>query len=483
VTTVDFTQYQPPGIFIEEETTPLVSVIGASGPSIVAVVGPSVGYRINTQAVTLTGTTAASLLSLGINPSSVVVSASDGTIYPNSAYTLTVGGGGDADISTTPDNTLTIARNGTGIPDGSTVFVSYQYTDATYFTPQTFQNYEDFKDVFGEPLNTVTSAVTSPISLAAKVAFENGARIVIGCACEGSPTVVTRSQIQDALDNLLAVHADLVVVCPVGLIGTEQSPGDINNVAADLATHCEAASNDTLFRIGLIGYEPSVTVNPNTTSSSVRSRRLIVAWPNQMSYFNGYANQTITIGGYYLAAAYAGVLAGGQVREPLTHKRIRSFSAIPQSIINSMSTPVKNTFAQDGVAVTERNRQGNLVVRHGVTTAIDALEHREVSIVRQRDALVTMLMTTMENANLIGSPIDFDTQARVKGVLTGTLEAAVTQQTIVAYSALKVRQRSLDPSVIEVKFDYLPAFPLNYIVVSFAINLQSGSTDLIDQTA
>lgn len=41
---------------------------------------------------------------------------------------------------------------------------------------------------------------------------------------------------------------------------------------------------------------------------------------------------------------------------------------------------------------------------------------------------------------------------------------------------------SLNPSVIEVRFGYRPSFPLNYIMVNFAIDLNTGQTDGLDET-
>ncbi len=63
------------------------------------------------------------------------------------------------------------------------------------------------------------------------------------------------------------------------------------------------------------------------------------------------------------------------------------------------------------------------------------------------------------------------------------LEHAVLTGTIVAYTGLAVRQRSLDPTVIEVKFSYLPAYPLNYIVISFSVNVATGATEGLTEIA
>jgi hypothetical protein len=483
VTQIDFTSYQPPGLYVEETSTPLVSIVGASGPTIVAIVGPSIGYRTHTEAVVLSGTTAVLLSNLGIDTTSVVVKAPDGTTFDLATYSLTVGGGADANMSTAPDNTLTIARSGSGIPDDSTVFVTYNYTDPTYFDPTLFGNYEDVKDAYGQPFDLTSGAILSPLSLAAQFAFANGAREVFLVASAGSATAVSRAQLATALARLEAVDVDIVVTLPVGITGTPGSPGDVVTVVGDLATHCDNASNDHLYRVGITGSETTSTVVPSTVSGTVRDKRVMYAWPNQMSFFNGLTNTTIVIGGYYLAAAYAGMFASLDDREGITRKQVRGFSGIPIVMANTMSSTLKNSYSSAGVAVTERRRDGSLTVRHGTSTDPTSIQTREMSLTRARDSLVTLAYQTFDSSGMIGTPIDLDTPARIKGLMTGVLEAAKTSRLIVGYNGVLVRQRSLDPTVIEIKFQYLPAFPLNYVVMSFAIDLNTGETDIFAQTA
>jgi hypothetical protein len=94
--------------------------------------------------------------------------------------------------------------------------------------------------------------------------------------------------------------------------------------------------------------------------------------------------------------------------------------------------------------------------------------------------LVLLIQGTVENAALIGTAIDENTHIAVKGVVAGALETAKRNETIINYINLKVRQRSVDPSVIEVKFQYKPAYPLNYIVISFSIDTTTGEVTPLD---
>lgn len=481
----DFTtSYQPPGVYVEEETTPLVSIASITD-AVVAIVGPSVGYREHTEAITLNGTTPVTLEKLGINlVTGFSVTGSDGTVYAGSAYSLVAGAGADAQIGTTTDNTTTIARNGTAIPDGSVVFLRYRYTDADYAQPSRFVDYDDVKDVYGEPLNLATGAITSPLSLAAKIAFENGANQVVLVATTGSATAATRAEIQAGLAKLNSVpDVSLVVPLPVAITGTTGSPGDTTNVANDLALHVEQASDDGNFRVGFFGWEKTVTALPIAAAASVASSRVMFAWPNVLEYYNGANNTTIEVAGYYLAAAFAGRFASLPVQMPLTKKNIRGFSGIPAATLGSMTTAQKNTWSDSGLAVVEINRLGALVVRHGTSTDRSSVGTREMSLVRARDTMVAIIQRTLDQAGVIGMPIDETTPLRMKGLVQGALETCVSTAVIVRYNDIKARQQSVDPTVIEVKFQYLPAYPLNYVVISFAINALTGESNIIDVAA
>lgn len=481
----DFTTYQPPGVYIEEDLSSLVNVIGVR-PTVVALVGPSVGYRRNTEAVILSGEDPVQLARLGINPASVEVRAPDGTVYTlNTDYTVTTAAGADGDIATTADNTTSVARVGGltpgAIEDGALVYVSYRYTNADYYAPLRVRDFDDVQDAFGPPIDIESGSIVSPLSFAAKVAFENGANQVVLVSTTGSATETTRTELNAAYNKLAALYdVNVVVPLPVGITGNEAAPGDTYNVGTDLKGHLDSMALNGLFRVGILGYERTVTIDPLTAVSNFRSSRMVLSWPNRLHYFHGYTNQTIEVGGHYLAAAYAGRLASLPVQMPLTKKQISGFSGFPSSVTQTLTPTQKNTWGDAGIAVTELTRDGRLVVRHGTTTNRTNIQTRELSLVRAKDALVNLLQETVDSSELVGTWIDEDTPSRVKGVVGGVLEAAKGNRVIVDYQGLKIRQLPGDPSVLEVKFQYQPAYPLNYIVVSFSINTSTGETTVLD---
>lgn len=483
--TTDFTTYQPPGVYIEEDTSSLVNVIGVR-PTVVAIVGPSVGYRVHTEAVVLTGTTAAPLANLGIDIATIVVTAPDGTPYTlTDDYTVAQGTGADAQSGTVSDNPTTLTRVADGeISTGSTVYVTYRYTDTSFYNPLAVTDFETVKDAFGEPVNLDTGAVVSPLSFAAKIAMENGARRLVLVPTKGGSTSVTRTQLSDAMALLENnVDVNLIVPLPVGITGSQGAPGDTANVGVDLRAHVAKVALDGIYRVGILGHDKDVSVDPLTSAASYRSPRVVMAYPNRLHYYHGLTNVTVEVSGYYLAAAYAGRLASQPVQTPLTKKEVDGFAGFPADLLQTLTATRKNSLSEGGIAVTESNRQGRMVVRHGTTTDRTNVRTRELSLVRAKDALINLIYETVDSSGLVGGYIDEDTPDQITGVITGVLESAKQSDVIVDYNGLAIRQRTVDPSVMEVKFAYRPAYPLNYIVISFSIDTSTGEVSVLDEAA
>lgn len=480
----DFTQYQAPQVFVEEQLSTTVNVIGLR-PAVVALIGPGIGFRLFTEQLQLTGEDLVPLSKEGADTSSIEVRSLGGFLYEENVHYEITAADSENNVRV---NRIEYDPEDSGAPvaqidDGESVLVSYQFTDAAYTQPLRLNDFDDVQDAYGPALDVEAGTITSPLSFAAKFAFENGARELVLVATTGDGSIaVNPTEVASAYSKISTMQdVSLVVPLPVGITGDEDEPGDSTTILTGLATAMEQASADGNFRIGLIGFEADLDRQPEILAQEASSPRVVLAWPNKLHYFNGFTNQTIEVGGYYLAAAYAGRLVSVQSHIPLTRKRIFGFSGIPSSTAQEMTKSVKDLWSQSGVSVVETNRNGRLVVRHGVTTSVQNIQSREISLVRARDTLVSLLQETVDGAGLIGTFIDDDTPGRVKSVVAGVLEASLANGTIAGYNDLKARQLVGDPSVIEIKFQYRPSYPLNYIVISFSINTSTGETTLIDQ--
>jgi hypothetical protein len=262
----------------------------------------------------------------------------------------------------------------------------------------------------------------------------------------------------------------------------------VNALVQDVLSHCDDAAAQGFGRIAIVGLDPAydeTSGGVETIAVSAASKRVVIVYPTKVNLYNSVANQTIEVGGYYFAAGIAGILSGQAVERGVTRQILTSFVSLPSSVFQQMTLAFKNTLSSSGVTVVETDRLQRLSVRHGVTTDMSSLLTREISLVRIADTLYQTVQFGMDNSGLIGEPIDEEMPTRVKGALAGILEQAILDDVIISWDGLQVRQQALpggDPTVIECKFSYKPAVPLNYITVQFQIDLQTGLLAFQDET-
>lgn len=499
ITIPDFSRYVPPGVYVEDNSDPIVTSSGLPA-SVVAVIGPALGYQTQSETLQIYATTGVVLANRGIFTTAVtgppaiaapVVKKLDGTLLAlNTDYSFTVdasGPGGAADSVTT----IQRISNSPNIADGDTVTIAYAYADTTYYQPQMHTDFDTILSVYGLPMVTVaptnpnTSQVASPLSLGAKVAIENGANPVLTVACNPNDGDL-RAQFQAAYAKIATNYSTTLVVpiLPDDLtVSTGTVAAFVQQLAQDLKSHCQNASAGGYARIGFFGPPRNFSetdLSQEALAGSLDSKRLVLTYPHNLSMFNASTNQVTEVCGSYLAAASVGKLSSLPIAQGLTKQALSSFQGLPTAIIQKMTKAYKDLLSGSGVLVAEIDRLNRLSIRHGVSTDMSALNTREVSMTRIADTLYAMVQLGMEAADLIGAPIDAEMTTRVKAALTSILEQAKLSEVIVDYLDLKVRQQtppSGDPSIIECKFAYQPAVPLNYIVVQFQLNLTTGEVN------
>jgi hypothetical protein len=483
--------------------------------TIVTLVGPARGYQNAVESIAIFSREATFLTQRGAFVSSSsnplgaplpVVTKSDGTVMTidvDYAFVAdTEDGGGQSNtryaikrLSTnSSDPTDPTQPSPHGIADGDLVTVSYMYADSSYYSPQEFDDPALVARRYGDALSTDPNAATdvlSPLTLAAQIAFTNGAGSVLCCPIDQTNNAVAlRDQFKNAYTKLLSDYRVTMLV-PL-LAGVQESAPSSNAPTLtafinDLRDHCVTSANQGYGRIGLVGaprgYED--TTDFTVVATAVKSKRVLLSYPARLSFLNGAANRIVDADSFYAAAAEAGVLASNPVPRGLTKKSISGFTGLPASVFQKMSKSYKDSLSRNGVAVLEVTRANELNCRHGVSTDMSSDITREISVTRIADTLYAAIQTGMDAAGLIGEPIDLEMTTRVKAAITGILEQQVTQRVIVSYGNLAVRQQTYptgNPTVIEVQFSYVPALPLNYITVSFSIDLSSGATTLGNET-
>ena len=354
--------------------------------------------------------------------------------------------------------------------------MTYSYTDESFYQPYYTTDWDEIQSRYGAAI-LPSGAIGSPLSLAAKIVMEQGTRELILVPTKGSSAdSVTASQLLDGMGMLDAREdVGIVVTLPVGIVGTDNEPGETNQVCDDLKTHITNSVIDGKYRIGIIGLESTAGRTHEVLAGRINSPRVMLVYPNVMNWYNGYNNLVTELSGYYLAAAYAGKLASQQSQVPLTKKQIASFSSIPARVFNMMTKAFKNSLSGSGVAVTEQTADGRLVVRHGVSTQMTNVLTREISITRAKDTLLRLVTQALDGSGAIGEAMTADSPIHIRALVAGALSQAQQIGTIINFSNLAVRQSVAEPTTLEVKFAYTPAYPLNKITVSFSINTVTGT--------
>src|SRR3954463_2386589 len=141
------TAYTPPGVTVNELASPSVSPLLAV-PASICLVGLTTGTITQTDTITLTGTTPVTLPS--VPATATMTSGSIVKIIAVVDPTYNNGNGFAGGDYTLDANAHTLVRTGgSNIPSGTSVYVTYTYVPADYFSPIRLDNMLDIEARFG----------------------------------------------------------------------------------------------------------------------------------------------------------------------------------------------------------------------------------------------------------------------------------------------------------------------------------------------
>jgi hypothetical protein len=488
--------YRQPGVRVSETVTPQISPLVAA-PADVCLVGRARGYQIKTDQFILSGTSAIPLPGL---PVGATLTAVDSV---KDAYDPSKGNANGSGYTVTTDYTVqtaggTITRVGAGaITDGRLVNVTYRYVAADYWDPIRLYDMAAVEERFGPSVNTAGTAISSHLSYAASLAFENGAPSVV-CqalfrrATPGDPNTV-RNDVDDTqaaaasswTDTLFVLRdiEDINILVPV--VGQSQANvGDATwlSIAQTFQDHVQYMKGQDQHMIVVLGEDSSAsaTVAQKATlrthaqtlagryGGAVAENTVFVSPSKFRRAFPAYGS-TSYVGGQFVAAGIAGMIASRPVSSALTKKSVSGFIEV-SPWASGLSVQDQNDDAAVGLMVISQSR-GLITVRHSVTLATDSAARRELSVVRAKHRLIESVRDTLDR-QIIGNLIaDENAPFVVSSAVSGVLAELLQMRDIVDYGPPSARMLSLEPTTIQVKFSYRPAFPVNYIDVSFSLDL------------
>jgi hypothetical protein len=205
---------------------------------------------------------------------------------------------------------------------------------------------------------------------------------------------------------------------------------------------------------------------------------MVIVAPSVFRFYEGNTASFVNLGGQYAAAAVAGLHAAQAVQEPLTRKNIVSFYEIPTQLTAGTLVELQ----RQGILVLHQHRNGSIGIRHGLTTVGPTGNKytQEISVVAGKDRLHQLLQDTLDNQGLVGSLIEETTPDFVEGTVVGALEVAKDSRLIADYTNVNWRLPIGTPTVIEIRFEYQPSMPLNYVLVKFALDTDTGNVSFDD---
>ncbi len=377
--------------------------------------------------------------------------------------------------------TFTTISGSSFVANNTFIQASYTYTTVAPGTVYTFTDYNSVVNSFGATFVYSGSlpVINSPATLAANLAFQNGAPQVslmnIVSASGSTSDFLTTIQSFAGVDSF-----DLIVPLVYDTAYNTLATGPLFKGISEFVT---AQANNGIFQRSFIGLDgtaagaaSSLNIPINIASDLSNSRVSVVNLPTinynpGFNSTNGATAGVIALPGYYVAAALAGLWASQAPQIPLTHERINGFTGL----VNQLTSSQETTLQSYGVVVVAQKRNGNIYIRHGLTTDTTNWLTQEISISTVGDFVANNFRENFLASNLIGQALTSSVMSTINNLTIGVLSALKTSGAIQGYTGIDISQDPNNPTRVLVSFLYSPTIPLNYINITIAINNASGA--------
>jgi hypothetical protein len=379
---------------------------------------------------------------------SLLVATVTGTSYTDT---------GAATSGTFPPSTNTASDE----PDvGAKYYVTYTYSKtADDMKPKLYFSYDDIVRNYGAP------SLDNTISLAAYIAFEQGTSQMI-CAQVADDTY---DEFKARVDQLELPVSSVKPYYIVPLTSTVTVKSVADQIRSYIKQHVVTQS-DILHgqeRQALFGFPTTTTVEQFVAyENAYKNERVQVFIP-------GSFTKTMTIAGVptdlvldstFLAVMYAAKASTLATQEPMTHKSFVGIKDMPVYTKAEMDLMASN----GGTIIVFRN--GNYIVRHALTTDPTNANTQSPNIVQVKDAVINDVRMLLEDL-YIGGRLDDTTAQAVKNTVESILTREIALGRITKKGAVVAKRNTLEPRQIDVTFSILPVYSLDWIYVTWTIDL------------
>jgi len=385
-------------------------------------------------------------------------------------------------------------------PTGGSYFVNYSYNKTgTDYNPKNFVDYSLVVSEYGPEaewqLQTSGANIgnyeflhLNPVTLAARLAFANGAPIVNITQMKGAGDTVGDFSV--ALNKLQNITTDLIVPLTVasGVTANDLSTATISSILSETLLHCQTMSSaqNKKERVSIgslgsaeIGDADTAETYVFAAQTSLNDERATLIAPGKVTVQIQDPQgkfQNIEVNSAFLAVAYAALSASSlsDVATPLTNQRLSNFidiSAETEDHPDDKYLEVeKNVLGGAGVAVIDR-LGSNIYVRHQLTTDQSNEAVGEFSVVTLKDFVSQAVRFTTEG--FIGKKlIPAIVVPAVKSTILATMQELAQEAIISAIGAITVTVNPTNATEILATVEYVPVFPFNRLKVTFTIRTQ-----------
>jgi hypothetical protein len=363
----------------------------------------------------------------------------------------------------------TFERGGAEPAIGDIYYVSYTFTKTDY-RPRLFTRLAAVEDNYGR------RGPQNPVSLAAFLAFTNGA-VLVGIKQvpkQANSAIASIDDLFSAVEELrspLPGGVNLDILVPLHNLQAEAAEELFRYMSAhaDLMSSIRFRAERTIIAGLSAGTIPE---QAKDIAQSIQRTRFRLIYPDVvlMSLTDAFNNieQTV-LDGTYIASALAGSIVSPNVdvATPWTNRLLFGFDQLGRTL----NFDEKNQIATTGITLVEDDIP-NLRVRDGLTTDLSNILVRNPTIIQIADEVQRQARQVL--AGFIGIKFLPGILSQIEGRISKMLQSLVTAQIITAFTGVKANVSADDPTVAEVQAAYSPVFPLKYIVVTFSLRSSLG---------
>lgn len=459
-----------PGVYISEIENPAATI---NAPTLrkVGVIGRSIGTLTKADIVVTRGTGTVDDIP-GVTPAQIT------TLHCVSDYMQANGtnlpkyeAGDSKDYTFTTDSQETnygkiVWNTGKGPAAGATYYVTITYTKSTTdIVPLTFDNYDAVKAAYGPEYYMVGNVKTlNEVVVGAKLAFLNGADVV---TCLEVLTAGD-SAVQSAIDVMCDTDV-IAFVCVPATTATLQEylmnkvviASSIENQKEKIAYVCPAGASTEAIK--------TLTVDQIITQAQGFGEERIAMMAGPVVTIIA-EDATGTSSEFEVPSIYAACAMIGW------HGNNNNTVALP--LTRKALSGIYNTKAYKRAEIEKLTRGGvtvmvmkgdTVVINQSVTTDVTSYNTAEISVVLIKDEIKRRLRDPLDE-QFIGTVVKKTTGTSIKTAIISILEGMVGTL-IIDYDSLKVVQNAIDTTQFDVSFNVTVCRPLNYINISFMVNL------------